>query len=185
MTVHTVEGVTVAARAAALETKSKRGREMAAGLSALKAAGVPARSASTLPPFALHLAFSDPISKPASLPFFSFHVAGVRGSTRASWLLPGCWLWPGCCACSHKDPSPLKGQAGAPGRGAGPAPSSQHRMQEREERIFSVSVPPGRDVPSSSGSRDRVRGFRLLCSLSARASQRAVLRGREDQRWEG
>lgn len=95
-------------------------------------------------------------------PCFSLHVAGVLGSTRASLLLTGCWLWPGYCACSNKDPSPLKGQAGALGRVAGLAPRSQHRMQEREKGIFSMSVPPGRDMSSSTGSRDSVRGFSFI-----------------------
>ena len=138
------------------------------------------------PPFAFLQPFAclffSQASLPPFLPLFSFHKAGA-GSLRLTMSIEhwGCLKAVGSGLGTtpqvlSSDRLALLIQAWAWHQGV-----STERGKKGEDFLH-LESPPGRDMPSSSGSRNSVRGFLLFCSLSAGALQRAVLRGGEDQR---
>lgn len=63
----------------------------------------------------------------------------------------------------------------------GLTPRSQHSMKRRQGKIVFILNPSGRDMSSTRGSGSSERGFLSFRSLSVEVTQRAVLRGGEDQ----
>lgn len=174
-----VEGRMVPAQVEALETKSDTGREMVTA----RLLAEERRGHSLCPEhfFPLHSTWPFPVlfpNLPHHLPSTWLASSGLQGH-------PCCIKAAGSgldAAQQQRGPKPSRGRGWCFRRGKGLAPRSQHRMQERKERIFSFFIPPGRDMSSSSSGRNNVRGLLLCRSLSAGALQRAALRGGGDQR---